>query len=188
MSVNFDDMPPPQVGEETFEIPGDDGNPEQVKVEGPLCEACNRVIVRKPGTRGRTPKWHPECRPKPVKATASKRKPKNTPSYEEGLQSLFQMTAFGLFIAAGDSNKPIMADSKAVAEHGPGIASALNQLAMEKPEVAAVLDKILAVGPYSLVIASVAPLVMQIAANHGVPIPNVAGPDEYLAVKQPVGQ
>jgi hypothetical protein len=90
------------------------------------------------------------------------------------------MAAFGLSVA-GSNNKTLLADSLAVAEHGPNIASALDMLAAERPEVAAVLDRVLAVGPYGALIAAVAPLAMQVVANHGVKLPGVPGAAEYVA-------
>lgn len=180
MTTDFADLPPADINPNVTE-------PEPVDTlpEGPLCEACGKVIIREPGKRGRMPKWHPECRPKTKAKTGTRRRASKTsqPSYEEGLNGLFQMASFGLLVAAGDHSKELLADSKAVAEHGPGISAALNQLALEKPEVANVLDRILSVGPYGLVIGAVAPLVLQVARNHGAPIPNVAGPDEYLGIR-----
>lgn len=189
MTVDFDSMPPPATAEEDAQRDFVADEHEEalnlgVAGDNPICESCHRVIVRKPGARGRKPKWHPECRPSVKTSGTPRKRTKKTaaPSYEEGINSLFQVGAFGLMMAAGDHNKPVLADSKALAEHGPGIAQALDMLAQEKPEVAAVLDKILAVGPYGLVLSAVAPLAMQIARNHGVALPGVPGPDEYLAV------
>lgn len=178
MTVDFDAL------EEPVTAPGDpEPETESPVVDGPICEACGKPIVRKPGQRGRTPKWHPECRPKTkTSVRAPKRPSKVGVNYAEGIAGLFQVASVGLLVAAGDHNKTLLADSKAIAEHGGNIALAFDQLANEKPEVAAVLDKILAVGPYSLVIGAVVPLALQVASNHGVKLPNVPGPDEYLAV------
>lgn len=170
--------------QETVEIPNvyDNGEEsEHVVIEGPACETCNKVIIREPGKRGRMPKYHPECRPSAKKTATRKRakKPAGVPDYEEGLNAIFQMVSFGLTMA-GDRNEMVLADGLAVAEHGPNISSALNQLAMEKPEIAAVLDRVLAAGPYGLVLASVAPLMMQVASNHGVKVPGVKDSKAYV--------
>lgn len=156
--------------------------------EGPICETCDKIIIREPGKRGRMPKYHPECRPSTKKATGTRKKtkkPPGVPDYEEGLNGIFQLVAFGLNIA-GERNKALLADGMAVAQHGPNIAAALNQLASEKPEVAAVLDRVLAAGPYGVIIAATAPLFMQLAANHGAPVPGFLSGDAYLQQFIPV--
>jgi hypothetical protein len=64
--------------------------------------------------------------------------------------------------------KPVFAaDAAAITIHSENIAEALDQLAHERPEIAAVLDRVLQVGPYGVLIAAVAPLALQILANHG---------------------
>jgi hypothetical protein len=57
-------------------------------------------------------------------------------------------------------------DGFCVAQHTPPIADAVADLAVERPEVAAALDKIMAVGPYGALIGAVLPLAIQIAHNH----------------------
>ncbi len=185
MTTDFDQLPPSVNGSERVEIPSEDNQPETVTIDGPICETCGRVIIRPPGARGRKPKWHKECRPS-TKASGTRRKASKSAgvNYREGLDALFSTASFGLLMAAGDHNKPLLADAKAVAEHGPNISAALDQLANEKPEVAAVLEKILAVGPYGLVLGAVAPLVAQVLSNHGTSIPGVETADEYVAVKK----
>jgi hypothetical protein len=175
VSTDFDTLPPaisdPHADDEDTTIP-----------DGPICETCNKTIIREPGKRGRAPKYHPECRPSAKKTGSRKRRPAKAsgPDYEEGLNGIFQMVSFGLTMA-GDKSKPLLADGLALSEHGPNISAALNQLALEKPEIAGVLDKVLAAGPYGLLLAAVAPLAMQIVSNHGVVVPGVRGADAYLA-------
>lgn len=46
--------------------------PAEAKPDAPLpgtCETCGEPVIRQPGARGRTPKYHPDCRP--VKATSA---------------------------------------------------------------------------------------------------------------------
>jgi len=64
-------------------------------------------------------------------------------------------------------NKSLALDAMAVSIHTPAIASAVNELALSDDRVAAVLDKLLAVGPYGALFGALLPLGMQIAANHG---------------------
>lgn len=182
-------------GEVTVDPSQDDGSlfieDEAPQVmSGPICKTCGKAIPVEPGKRGRKPSYHPECKPSAPKSAPRKKTAKKSvgaPDYETGLNGIFQMMAFGLTVF-GERNEMLLADGLAVAEHGQRISSALNELAMEKPEVAAVLDKVLAVGPYGVVMAAVTPLVMQVAANHGAPIPGVLSAKDYLKSHTPVAQ
>jgi hypothetical protein len=63
--------------------------------------------------------------------------------------------------------KPVYAaDAAAITVHAPAIAGALDDLAHEDPAAAAVLERVLQVGPYGALLAAVAPLVLQVLANH----------------------
>lgn len=95
----------------------------------------------------------------PRKAASSSKK--SGTDYRPGINGIFQMVAVPLAFKAP-------ADAAAVGHHGPNIAEALNELAKERPEVAAVLERLLAVGPYGLVISATLPLVLQILHNHDV--------------------
>lgn len=54
----------------------------------------------------------------------------------------------------------------------PGIARAISNLANENPQVAAVLDRVLAAGPYAELVGAVMPLAVQLLTNHGrIPVP-----------------
>lgn len=94
------------------------------------------------------------------------RSPRKTPDYTQGIAGLFQVVAFPLTFVAP-------ADAAAVTHHAPGIAAALNSVAQERPEVAAVLDRVLAGGPYAALLAATLPLVIQLGHNHGL-IPEAA--------------
>lgn len=89
----------------------------------------------------------------------SKSGSKHSVDYRPGINGLFQGICIPLSIAAP-------ADAFAVSQHGPNVAEALNQLAQERPEVAAMLEKVLAIGPYGALVAAVIPMVIQIAHNH----------------------
>jgi hypothetical protein len=67
------------------------------------------------------------------------------------------------------------ADAAAITVHAPPIAGALDDLAQEDPAAAAVLDRILQVGPYGALLAAVAPLVLQVLANHSAIPPGTLG-------------
>jgi hypothetical protein len=57
-------------------------------------------------------------------------------------------------------------DVVAIADHGDNVAQAAALTAAERPEVAAVLDKLSTVGPYSILFGAVAPLITQVLTNH----------------------
>jgi hypothetical protein len=81
--------------------------------------------------------------------------------YRQGIEGIGQMAAF---VAGMTGNQ---ADSAAIMGYTPGIAAAVNDLAQVKPEVAAILDRLMAAGPYGALIAAVSPLILQILCNHG---------------------
>jgi hypothetical protein len=74
----------------------------------------------------------------------------------------------GVLAFAGMHKPELAADAATISIYSPNVADALNELAKERPEIAAVLDRVLSVGPYGLLIAAVMPMVLQILANHGV--------------------
>jgi hypothetical protein len=135
------------------------------------------------------PKGKPGRKPGQKAGTGQRRTApaKAAKDYESQILGLFQIPA-GVLAIAGMQKPVLAADSAAITVHAPPIASALNDLAHERPEVAAVLDKVLQVGPYGIVIAAVAPLAFQILCNHGALPPGALGttPPEQL-LRQFVG-
>lgn len=79
--------------------------------------------------------------------------------YVEGVSGIFQIVAAGVSLV-----DPV--DGFCVAQQTPPIADAIGDLAVERPEIAAALDRIMAVGPYGALIGAVLPLAIQIAHNH----------------------
>lgn len=137
---------------------------------------------------GRFKNGRPRKTPVGGKRTSTRSKKSAAPQYYDGIMGMFQIAGVGLLMAGGDKNKALSADSAAIATYGPNVAQSLDALAQERPEIAAVLDKLLAVGPYGLVIGAVVPLAMQIASNHGVKIPGVENADEFLATVEAEGK
>jgi hypothetical protein len=88
-----------------------------------------------------------------------------TVDYRPGILGIVQVASFPLAIA-GRSNPVLALDAAAVTLHAPALAEAINALAMDHPEVAAVLDRIMSVGPYGALIGALVPIVVQIASNH----------------------
>jgi hypothetical protein len=127
---------------------------------------------------GRKPKGTPRSAAAPRKRTSSAKPRKDDgPDYRPGLTALLQLPAFGLSMAARvvreeKQRVALIADGMALKLHAPGIAEALHETAKQEARLAAILDRVLAAGPYGLIFAAVTPLVMQILANHRVIAPN----------------
>lgn len=137
---------------------------EQFDPEIHQTDGEGKPVVKGDGSfaKKRGPKSSPRAassprRPKAATPRAGTR-PK-APDFRPGLNGMFQLAAAPLAFV-----QPL--DAMAVATHGPNVAEALNDLAQERPEVAAVLQRILSVGPYGAVIAAVVPLVVQVLHNH----------------------
>lgn len=131
----------------------------------------------KPGRRTGTPNTRPRKAaapraPQPAAPAKGRRKAPAEPDYRGGVMALVQVAATPL-IVAGAKSETALADAAALTLHGPPIADALHTLALERPEVAAVLERLMQVGPYGVLIAAVVPLAVQLAANHGL-IPEAA--------------
>lgn len=123
--------------------------------------------MSQPAPYGRFKNGKPRKNPPGGKApgTRTKARQKAATPYAEGINGIFQVAATGC-IVLGQGKPAYVADAVAISEHGPNIANALELLANERPEVAAVLDRVMQIGPYGVVIAAVVPLVAQILANH----------------------
>ncbi len=108
---------------------------------------------------------------------------RNQDHYQRGVLGLLQIPAFALGVAA--RVKPVLGlDATALTIHGPGLAAAVAQTAMDDDRFAQILDRVLAVGPYGALLGALVPLAMQIACNHGAmpPTPElgVLAPAELL--------
>lgn len=98
----------------------------------------------------------------PNKATAAK-----GPDYAQIVMGLMQIPAAGLALGGQISRSPaLVADAAAMAIHTVPLANAVDQVARENSQVAAILDKISVVGPYSALLGAVIPFAMQIMVNH----------------------
>ncbi len=107
--------------------------------------------------------------PRPRKAARPAAAKKGEPDYRAGIMGLLQIPAMGLsMVGRQTKNTALQADGYALAMHAPGIAEALNETAKAQPAVGRALESIMKAGPYGAIIAAMVPLVMQLAANHGV--------------------
>lgn len=119
-----------------------------------------------PKSSGAAPRVAAAPRPRKTTRPAAK---KSEPDYRAGIMGLLQIPAMGLTMIGRQTKNPaLQADGYALAMHAPGLAEALNETAKAQPSVARALESIMKAGPYGAIIAAMVPLVMQLAANHGV--------------------
>lgn len=149
-----------------------ESEPVTPSVEDLACKVCSRPLTY--GGRGPKPKY---CADHKRKTTSTPRAKKKTGTdYREAVTGLLQVPAMALTMIGTSTKKPeYLADAFMISHHSPGIASAISDIANDRPEVAAVLDKVLKVGPYSALLTALMPLAIQIAANHKLIQPGMAG-------------
>lgn len=136
---------------------------------------CNNPVADYSG-RGPRPKKCKDHKGKTPGTTASRKKKSYGTDYTEGVTQLLSMPAAILGIVGSQTNNlPLVADAKVVDHYAPHIATAVNDLAQERPEVAAVLDRVLKAGPYAALMGAVVPMAMQILANHNILKPGMGG-------------
>jgi hypothetical protein len=139
----------------------------------------------KPGRRPSSGKAPP---PPPRKATSGRTPPPRSPKrvdYRPGVVSLLSLPA-GLLGAAGAGlQRPeLVADAATIMTAAPALAEGVHQLAGQEPRIAAVLDRVLAAGPWGALISAMVPMIAQLAANHGIIRPGMLGTrtrDEMIA-------
>lgn len=143
--------------------------PSLVKAGNVTCETCRR-LAKADGRKLRVSKRGPARATTARKAapSSSSRKAPAPVDYRPGIEGLAQLICVPLAFT-----QPL--DAAAVGMHTPTIAAALNNLAHERPEVAAVLDKVLAVGPYGELVGALLGLGAQLAVNHSMIPDQLAG-------------
>lgn len=135
-----------------------------------LCNVpgCPNPVAEYSG-RGPRPKKCKDHKGKASSSTSPRKKKSYGTDYTEGVTQLLSMPAAALgVIGSQTKNLSLVADAVVVDHYAPQIASAVNDLAQEKAEVAAALDRVLKAGPYAALIGAVVPMAMQILANHNV--------------------
>lgn len=109
------------------------------------------------------------------------------PDYARGFSELLRGPLVALTLG-GMARPELLADAVAIQTHLPPLAEAVGDLANERPEVAAMLDRLLTAGPYTALVSALVPLALQLATNHGVLRPGILGtqsPEELRATMQP---
>lgn len=120
----------------------------------------------------------------PPKTSGPRPKVASGPDYATAFAGLMQLPAAVLALA-GTRRPELKADAAAFALHTGPISQAVGQTAQEQASVAALLDRIITIGPYGALIATVSPLVLQVLCNHGVIPAGAAGtipPDQLVAM------
>lgn len=151
------DLPIPEVADQVPDPAPADGRDD----EAPWGRTSSGKPRRKPGPK---PGTKPAA-PKPRAASSAPRKPK-APDYRTGVLGIIQLVAAPLVIA-GRTNPVAMADAAALTVHAEALADGCQAVAESDARVAALLDRVLQVGPYAALIAPVVALGTQLAVNHG---------------------
>lgn len=115
-----------------------------------------------------------EARKRGGRVTKARSKTAKGPDYRESVLGVIQVISLPLAAVATRDDR-FAADLVAVEASAEPIADAFDQMARTNDKIAKVLDKLAEVGPYGLLISAVAPLVLQVAANHEAIPPGVAG-------------
>ncbi len=143
--------------------------------ETPTCrvDGCSNPVAPY-GGKGPRPKVCVEHKRKPATGTRT-RKQKSGTDYREAISGMLQLPAGVLAFVGSQTDKQgrlthpeYLADASAITQYAPPIAEALNDLANDQPQVAAILDRVLKVGPYGAILSAVLPMAAQILANHKV--------------------
>lgn len=124
-----------------------------------------RIRKRPVGKRGRKP----GSRTSVIGASGSQRRTPTKPKdYRPTILGMSQMVcvpiAFKAPVDAAVISHYMEGDGS---KEFPGIARAVSDLAVQHPEVAAVLDRLAVAGPYTALFSAVLPLGIQLLVNHG---------------------
>jgi len=140
------------------EVPGKDA-------EAPYGRTASGNPRRKPGPRGPRSSSSSSTPRRPA-TPRTPRKP-SMPDYRPGIVGIAQLVAAPLAIA-GQRSPVALADAAAITVHAAPIAEGLQAAAQMDARVAAILDRVLQIGPYAMVVEPIVSLVVQLAANHEV--------------------
>lgn len=113
----------------------------------------------------------------PSKARTKKPAPPPETTPAEAIRGLLQMPATGLVIIGQRANSlPLVADGATILVHGPGWAQALADIAENDPRIMAILEKLVAFGPYGAFVTMSVIIGAQFARNHeAAPAPILEG-------------
>jgi hypothetical protein len=157
-------------------VPSGPPNPDNAapEADGPAPFGLKVDGTPRKSNRGRRPGPARAAAPRPRATPRAKAKAEpGRPDYRAALGMLIHLPVGIMSVAARgirDERRrtAVQLDAMTLTVHGPALAEALARTAEQNARLAAALDKIVKVGPYGEVIAAVAPIALQIAANHHV--------------------
>lgn len=104
---------------------------------------------------------------KPATRTRKPSPAKSEPSAEEALRGLLQLPAAGFILIGQQAQSiPLVADGATILVHGGPFAAALATICENDPRLMALLEKVIAFGPYGEALALGLPLAAQFVRNH----------------------
>ena len=170
-----------ELTEEPVQEPAEEPREGMADPEAPYGRKADGTPRKKPGpppgTGAGVPKKTAAPRaPRPtrnVRVKAPRTRPPVGMDYTEAILGVGQLIAIPLGLA-GRQNKKLAYDAATVVAFLPDVAQFGNELAQQEPKIAALLDKIVTVGPYGKGVALAMAIGAQIAVNHGM-IPVSAG-------------
>lgn len=154
---------------DTIEAPA----PEAMPLTGTGRPRTASTPGRKPGQKNGTGRTTRRADAPPRRAASASTPKRPAVDYRPGVKGLLQIgamipAAISRVVRNPKTKAACAADVVAVHMHAANIAEAAHQTALNEPRWAAVLDKLLTIGPYGLMIAAVFEFGAQVAANHEV--------------------
>ncbi len=152
------------------EAPVDDA--EMADPEAPYGRKADGTPKRKPGPQKKAgsgtavPRAPRPAARAPRKTSGRRATSVATMDYTEAIKGLGQLVAIPLSLA-GRANVKLAYDAATVVAFLPDVAEFGNELAQSEPKVAALLDKVMTIGPYGKGVALALGIGAQIAVNHG---------------------
>ena len=135
--------------------------------------------------RGR-PRKNPEAAPKPQVT----RKGLSRDVRIQGVQGLVQLGAAGCLLAskaAKGQETALQADAITLSLSSEQIAVAVADTCAADERFARIVDKVCSAGPYAALIQVSFTVGMQVARNHGAPVPGTHAPEDLIAMTQEDG-
>lgn len=124
-------------------------------------------VRRKPGPKPGTRRTR--TAPAPPRRPAATARKASEPDYRPALLGLAQVPQLLLGMVARLTGKNAFAlDAMTVGLHAPALAHAVNETAKSQPNVAAMCERLAAVGPYGLIVTAASGVIAQMLCNHGV--------------------
>jgi hypothetical protein len=127
---------------------------------------AERATPRSTGTRRRvTPGGGPRRTSPPTGRAGGSPSPAD---FTEKIQGFLQGNIAGPLLGAGFAlrNRALMADAAVIEEQAGPLASELNSLAQDNPQIAAIIERVTKMGPYGMLLQIGLTVVARVATNH----------------------